>query len=232
MARYFEGSRFKNNPKFLVVIIPEREGEIMKDTIIVMKIGGSCLTKADSMEKLVRIINDHKDHHVVFVASGFSGVTDKLIDTANTAAEPNGKYKEKLSELKALHDEINKELFKGKIIHLENTADFINNVIRSLEEICEQISDYGMEKFRMDYVMSFGEKLSTFMMAEFLTSQGFDSVFLPADQLVVTDNRFGNALPIMDFTKRKVQRQVAQVIERDAYACITGFIGFNKQGYT
>ncbi|MHA1679905.1 MAG: aspartate kinase [Promethearchaeota archaeon] len=203
----------------------------MKDEIIIMKIGGSCLTEASSMEKLLRIIQDHANANIVFVASGFSGVTDKLIELANTAADKKD-YKVKLDDIKHIHKKINNNLFKDNLIHLENTADYINNSIRSLEEICEQISDYGMEKFRMDFAMAFGEKLSTFMMAEFLASKGLQSMYLPADQLVVTDNRFGNALPLMDFTTRKVKRQVMQLIERDAIPCITGFIGFNKQGYT
>ncbi|MHA1792438.1 MAG: aspartate kinase [Promethearchaeota archaeon] len=204
----------------------------MKEKLTIMKIGGSCLTEASSLKKLINIVKSHDDSNIIFVASGFSGVTDKLIALAKTASKGTGDYKELLLEIRQIHEHINESLFANQIIHLENTADFINTCMRNLEEICEHICDYGLEKFRLDYTMSAGEKLSTFMMAEYLDAQGFDSVYIPADQLIVTDDRFGNALPLIDYTIRKVKRQITQIINRDAIPCITGFIGFNKQGYT
>nr|MDO8115682.1 aspartate kinase [Candidatus Sigynarchaeota archaeon] len=203
----------------------------MDKEIVIMKVGGSCLTSAKSLAQLLRIIDLFKDQTIVFVASAFSGVTDKLIDIAKAAKEKNEAYKAKLKDLRKEHDEINAKLFEGKTMHLENAGDFITQSFRSLEEILEQIFDYGLEPFRQDYVESFGEKLSTFVMAEYLVSEGMDGVYMPADLLIVTDDRFGNALPIMDFTARKVSRQVVPVLNRGGIPCITGFIGLNKQGF-
>ncbi|MFX0103816.1 MAG: aspartate kinase [Candidatus Hodarchaeota archaeon] len=205
---------------------------MVKKKIIIMKIGGSCLTEAASLNKILKIMDMYKDANIVFVASGFSGVTDNLIEVAKLADKKDEIYKEKMKALKTLHDNINSSIFKDQVINLENTSDYINTCMRRLEEMCEQISDYGLEKFRLDFVMSFGEKLSTFIMSEFFTSKGFDSTYIPADQLVVTDDRFGNALPLMDFTLRKVKRQIVPIISRDAFPCVTGFIGITKEGYT
>ena len=205
--------------------------EIENKNITIMKVGGSCLTKAESLEHLLEIIELYKSQTIIFVASAFSGVTDMLLDTASLAANKDDSFKEKLQEVKQLHQDINKTLFADQLIHYESTSDFINTCIRSLEEILEQICDYGLETFRSDYVVSFGEKFSTFVMAEFLASKGLDGFYLPADQLIVTDDRFGNALPLMDFTKRKIKRQLIPIINRGSMPCITGFIGLNKQGF-
>jgi aspartate kinase len=204
-----------------------------KVPIVVHKIGGSCLQSAESLKQLLNLLDVYKANRNIFVASAFKGVTDQLIAVAKLAADKkDAEYKQKLKEVRKLHDDVNQKLFHEKVDNFENTADFINTSIHQLDDILEQVADYGMETFRLDFVVSFGEKLSTFVLSEFLTSKGFDGHYMPADQLIVTDDRFGNALPLMDFTVRKVNRQVAQVMNRGSIPCITGFIGLNKSGYT
>ena len=204
-----------------------------KVPIVIHKVGGSCLTSAEALDQLLNILDAYKANRNIFVVSAFKNVTDRLIEIARLAADKKeAEYKQKLKEFRKTHDDINQKLFKDKIGNFENTTDFINTSIHQLDDIFEQIADYGMETFRLDFVVSFGEKLSTFVLSEFLTSRGFDGHYMPADQLIVTDDRFGNALPLMDFTMRKVKRQVAQVMNRGSIPCITGFIGLNKSGYT
>ncbi|HME54964.1 MAG TPA: aspartate kinase [Candidatus Lokiarchaeia archaeon] len=202
--------------------------------IVVHKVGGSCLQSAESLEQLMNILELYKENRNIFVASAFQGVTDKLIEIAKLAGTKDDEYKNKLKELRVIHEAINTSLFSEEemVDHFESTADFFNVCLHQLEDILEDISDYGMETFRLDSVASFGEKLSTFVLTEYLESRGLDSTYMPADQLIVTDDRFGNALPLMDFTSRKVKRQVVQVINRGSIPCITGFIGLNKSGYT
>nr|MDO8111684.1 aspartate kinase [Candidatus Sigynarchaeota archaeon] len=196
------------------------------------KVGGSCLQSADSLNQLMNILAAYKNNRNIFVVSAFQGVTDKLIELAKLAGEKKDAYKEKIKDLRKMHEDINSKLFHEKMDNFENVADFINTCLHQLEDILEDISDYGMETFRLDSVVSFGEKLSTFVLNEFLSSRGLDATYMPADQLIVTDDRFGNALPLMDFTSRKVKRLVVQVMTRGSIPCITGFIGLNKSGYT
>jgi aspartate kinase len=203
----------------------------LQSEIVVCKVGGSCLTSADALQQLLRILDEFKGSRIIFVASAFSGVTDKLLDLVRIAGEKQD-YKEDMKSLSQLHEEISNQLFSDLIIHLESAIDFIRTCFHSIDDMLEQITELGMENFRQDFVISFGEKLSTFILAEFLSSKGLDGQYMPADQLIVTDDRFGNALPLMDFTSRKVKRQLIQVLLRGAIPCITGFIGFNKQGYT
>ncbi|MBN2149863.1 MAG: aspartate kinase [Candidatus Lokiarchaeota archaeon] len=204
-----------------------------KVPIVIHKVGGSCLTSAEAVKQLLNLLDAYKANRNIFVASAFKGITDKLIEVAKLAADKkDAEYKQKLKEIRKAHDDINQQLFKDKVANLENAADFVNTSIHQLDDILEQIADYGMETFRLDFVVSFGEKLSTFVLSEFLTSRGFDGHYMPADQLIVTDDRFGNALPLMDFTVRKVRRQITQVMNRGSIPCITGFIGLNKSGYT
>lgn len=205
----------------------------MDKEITVMKVGGSCLTSADALRKLMNIVNAYKNtSQMVFVASAFSGVTDRLIELAALASEKKEAYKEKVTALRKSHEDIVTALFKDNIIYLENASDFLNKSMHDLEEILEQVFDYGMETFRNDYVIAFGEKLSTFILGEYLTSQGIETTYVPGDQLVVTDNKFGNALPLMDFTVRKFKRQILPLLARNVVPVITGFIGVNKQGFT
>lgn len=52
----------------------------------------------------------------------------------------------------------------------------------------------------LDYIMSFGERLSAYIIAEAMKDQGIDAEFLDARQVVRTDNNFGYAR--IDFEKR------------------------------
>lgn len=207
--------------------------EMINDApIVIHKVGGSCLQSAESLEQLMNILEAYKENRNIFVASAFQGVTDKLIEIAKLAGAKDDEYKKKLKEIREIHEAINTSLFTDKVDNFESTADFFNVCLHQLEDILEDISDYGMETFRLDSVASYGEKLSTFVLTEYFVSRGLDATYMPADQLIVTDDRFGNALPLMDFTSRKVKRQVVQVINRGSIPCITGFIGLNKSGYT
>ena len=89
--------------------------EIENKNITIMKVGGSCLTKAESLEHLLEIIELYKSQTIIFVASAFSGVTDMLLDTASLAANKDDSFKEKLQEVKQLHQDINKTLFADQL---------------------------------------------------------------------------------------------------------------------
>ncbi|MHA1368284.1 MAG: aspartate kinase [Promethearchaeota archaeon] len=204
----------------------------MKNSFTVMKIGGSCLKNAESLDKLLWIRNSAADSTIILVCSAFSKITDSLILTAELAGKKDIDYKKELKNIKNIHENLAESIFGRNVVHLEKVSTFINQVIQKLEEILEQIVDYGLEKFRLDYVMSFGEKLSTFMIAEYLLMNGSDAVYVAADELIVTDDRFGNALPLFDYTERKIKRRLIPILTREAIPCITGFIGLNKQVFT
>ncbi|MHA1714969.1 MAG: hypothetical protein ACTSXP_04965, partial [Promethearchaeota archaeon] len=76
----------------------------MKNSFTVMKIGGSCLKNAESLDKLLWIRNSAADSTIILVCSAFSKITDSLILTAELAGKKDIDYKKELKNIKNIHE--------------------------------------------------------------------------------------------------------------------------------
>src|SRR5690606_18270457 len=81
----------------------------------------------------------------------------------------------------------------------------------------------------LDYIMSFGERLSAYIITEALKDRGIDCEFLDAREVIRTDNLFGNAKVDFDITNRQIREYFDA---HPALQIITGFIGTSETGET
>jgi aspartate kinase len=79
-------------------------------------------------------------------------------------------------------------------------------------------------------VASFGEELSTHILAAVLRERGVRAQAVSATELIVTDDAFGAAAPMMDHTQQRLQERIPPLLERGTVPIITGFVGATQQG--
>jgi len=162
--------------------------------MLILKFGGTSIGSNEGIKKVIEILLDHehKGRIGLIVVSALSGVTDALIGMNHLAASGAEGYVEKAGLIKKRHEEAAAAFISGE--ELEKTLESLNSMISELLRILESTAILRESSLRtLDLVMSFGERLSAFLLASILKAHGVPAAYLDARSLIKTDNNFGKA---------------------------------------
>ncbi len=202
-------------------------------TIIIMKFGGSCLTDENAFKKILNITNIYKNVKKVFVASSSIGITDLLLNTAKMVEEDEIIDKN-IALIEKKHIDIIEQIFNEESEQYIKAKVWVDEKLSDLEDALADIKEFGLEPYYQDYVLSFGELLSTYILNQFLLSNEMNSVFIPATKLIITNDEFNNAYPLYNLTISRIKRLLNPLLDnpkKSTIICIPGFMGRNKIGY-
>ncbi|MFX0041830.1 MAG: aspartate kinase [Candidatus Hodarchaeota archaeon] len=202
-------------------------------TIVIMKFGGSCLIDKNAFKKILEIIGIYSESKKIFVASAFSGITDLLLKSAENLEDPK-EVDKNVALIEKKHIDVVEQIFSEDSEHYSKVKEWIDNKLSELEDTFADIREFGLEPYYKDYVLSFGEFFSTYILNQYLLSNGIDSVFVPANKIIITNDEFNNAYPLYELTNSRIKRLLIPLLEnprKDTIICLTGFIGRNKIGY-
>lgn len=175
----------------------------------ILKFGGTSVGSIDGISRVVKIIQEKlKQEKIAVVVSAFSRVTDQL-------AKSNSP--DFLAELKKRHCQITNNIHSAEKIFQELAG--ANRLFSSPEKSAADL----------DYLMSFGERLSAAIMTEVLRQNSIGAEYLDARQIIKTDNNYGKANVDIQQTYQNIQRYFNK---HDKLQVITGFIGSTDQGET
>jgi aspartate kinase len=83
-----------------------------------------------------------------------------------------------------------------------------------------------------DMVASFGEVLSSKIVAAAFTARGLPGVHIDSRQCLLTDSTYTRAVPQFDETNERLHKRVQPLIEGGKVPVMGGFIGSNRAGIT
>ncbi len=194
----------------------------------ILKFGGSSVATPSRVKSVIEIIKPYVEGDVAIVFSAFGGVTDELIAISQHALDGDLHYKQRVDELGKRHLEAVREL-----VSVQKQSSILAQVKIKMNELEDVLHGVYLVKERtsrtLDYIMSFGEQLSAFIIAEAIKDGGVAAAYLDARTVIRTDNTFGYAK--VDF--EATNRQVAQYFsERRPVQVITGFIATAHSGET
>lgn len=203
-------------------------------SLITMKFGGTSVGSPEAIGNLVGIVQDAKaqGHNVIIVVSAMSGVTDALLASAREAAVGNKwGYLSCAQKLRDRHEEAVFLLTTpGKA--RDSVLHEIHQLLNQHTELCDAVNILGEATPRIcDAVLSFGERLSSRVVAAALRHQGVDAQVFDAADLVLTDDRYGSAVPQWEETETRIRRRLLPAIERGITPVVTGFLGATKDGH-
>lgn len=184
--------------------------------MIVAKFGGTSVSSKKTVSAICQIIKGIQDKQPVVVVSALSGVTDLLLNLPT------------LSETRAV-----KELRILKKIHQDLIDDVFADGVDIKHFISEQCKEIAKLKFRadkktLDKLASFGETMSSYIIAKALEQKGIPTVSILATELIVTNDNFGSADFILEPTRRKVNQVLNPLIKKGIVPVVTGFIGATR----
>ena len=203
--------------------------------MIVMKFGGTSVGSAREILRVSDLIINEPREKVV-VVSAVSGVTDKLCGVANTIVDlPSNVVEEEANkfhrEILSLHMSIADEVIADKKIHREikNKIEELANKLRISLIGVGYLEDLSPKS--MDYILSYGERMSAFIVSGALRSKGTDSTALTGyDAGLITDSFFGRARPIHSRIKDTIKTELSPFIKKGMVPVVTGFIAADEKG--
>jgi aspartokinase/homoserine dehydrogenase 1 len=196
----------------------------------VLKFGGTSVASAENIRQSLAIVaTAAAQSPVIMVVSALGGTTDLLIGAGRAAATGNGGYRDSLTQLAKRHRAAARELLADAAQHEKLAA--IAAQFAEIQTLCDGVFALGELSDRtLDRLMSYGELLSSRLIAAAAKAQGLAAGWADARQLIRTNSRFGTAEVDMAVTTRQV------VALRDAGPThiwvVPGFIGADAQGVT
>jgi aspartate kinase len=198
-----------------------------------MKFGGTSLGTDSAIRSALALINEYsKANEVVVVASAFNGVTNSIIEAANRASQGDRDYvSDFLKQLRARHESMCKEIVSGKD-ELEQTLTCLDSELRQVEKALKGVRYLAeLTPRSRDYILSFGERLSTLILASAFRDLGIPARrFTGSEAGIVTNASFGEATPLMDITKRQVRERLDPLLKKRTVPVVAGFIAATKDG--
>ncbi len=192
----------------------------------VLKFGGSSVASAENIEKVVDIVRKVEGEAIV-VLSAMQGTTDKLIDAGRMAERGDAAYKQKLDEIRDLHVTTIEDLFE-RSPHKEGGRGIVDAKFSELADICHGVFLVRELSLRtLDYILSFGELLSTRIFSTYLVELGIKNDRVGKRSLIRTDSTFGNA--IVDF---KTTNDLILNYRFSKLTIAPGFIASDADGIT
>ena len=172
-------------------------------------------------------INSGEELTVVF--SAFSGVTDSLIEMSFLAANADLTYTAKLNEFIQRHKNaalelLGKERFDKISNELTENHDQLRNLLNGIYLVRE------ITPRTLDYVLSFGERSSNFIIAEALKLSDIKAEYLDARKIIKTNKEFGSAKVNFNVTDHLIQEHYKN--NTGIVQIVTGFIAADVGGLT
>ena len=201
----------------------------------ILKFGGSSVGSVESIKQVIAIIEKHRENgdQIAVVLSAMGGVTNQLIEIGRMAITGETDYMELVRRIEDRHFAVVKALIpvkeQGKVVaHVRGIINELEDLLRGVSLIRE------LTPRTHDLITSFGERLSTTIIAECVKSAGIPAQFLDARAIIKTDANFGQAGVNFALTNELVQAHFAKTTASAGapVQLITGFIGSTEKAET
>ena len=194
----------------------------------VLKFGGSSVANAENIQKVVAIVKGNTESQIV-VVSALGGVTDLLIKAGTLAEQSEESYKEVLKQLETNHLDTARALLP--VTHQSSCLSMIKQHFNELDEICNSVFYLKELSLRTkDRIISFGEMLSSKIIAAYMQSLGIAHEWLDSRKLIKTNSNFGFAAVNFSITNDKISYAVSS--SGNQLFLAPGFISSDEQGNT
>lgn len=192
-----------------------------------MKFGGSSLAGPKEILQSVSIIRKYAaDSKLVVVCSAMGDTTDHLLKAVEYAKK--GKIEEArktVSEMRATHDMTIEQTIQDAHIK-EESRRWIAEKFEEMDKVLLGLSLLrDLSPRSLDYFLSFGERLSTYLVSNVLASSDLKTkYFTGGDVGIVTDDAFGSAEPVIKATNERLRASLLPLLKDRIIAVVTGFI--------
>lgn len=198
--------------------------------MIVMKFGGTSVEDAAAIERAASIVHSRLSQAPVVVVSALAKVTDQLLVMARAAGAGDRQTAlDTARKLRERHYNVAGELLGTAVFtkfHAELEADF-----DALEELARGIAAVGeLSPRSTDYVLSFGEQISSKIVTAAFLSRGLDAALVDSRDCIITDASHTKAVPQFEEVNERLHERVKPLADKSRVPVMGGFIGSTRDG--
>ncbi|MGP8082298.1 MAG: lysine-sensitive aspartokinase 3 [Terracidiphilus sp.] len=199
-------------------------------SLIVMKFGGTSVEDQTAIRRTAAIVAGRValGKQPVVVVSAMAKVTDQLLRAAETAVQGDRAGALAISSrLRAQHRDTAAALLKNSaalVDKIDQKFDSLDEILRGLAAILELTPRVS------DLIVSYGELLSSRIVAAAFQEQGIDAVHADARQIIITDSQFQKAIPQDALIERRAQEKLLPLLAQEQVPVMGGFIASNEAG--
>jgi len=191
----------------------------MPTAMIVMKFGGSSVANREQIDKVLAIVRDRVERQPIVISSAHKGITDGLIDAARVAATGHNPGEMVIER----QQEIASSLGCDSSLLMGFYSE-IRDLLRGIRLVGE------LSPRSLDYISSFGERMSVRCLADFFTREGLPAKAFDAWDLGLrTDDNFGRARPLPEYAET-MREAFSTLVPNNVVPVVTGFVGKNAKG--
>ena len=191
----------------------------------VLKFGGTSVANSSSIKNVLSIVQQEKQCTVVVSALG--GVTDLLLDAMEKAAQNDGHFSLVFKELEERHLEIIKGFIPSK--RQSSLISFVKVELNRLETLLEGIAMLQeITPKAADRVASFGEYLSSTLIAAIFKENNIDVRLIDGRDLIVTNTQNNRQIIQWEKTSENVKAHFDTASAK--VTLVPGFVAKNNKG--
>ncbi|MEM0998287.1 MAG: bifunctional aspartate kinase/homoserine dehydrogenase I [Bacteroidota bacterium] len=189
--------------------------------MLVLKFGGTSVANAERIQQVTAIVKRRLPQApLVVVVSAFGGVTDALIACSAQAAAGQEDYLAPLQRitdrsLEAVRELLPMQVQSGALAQVRMLLNDLEDVLKGVFLVRE------LSPKTKDLVLSFGERLSAYIIAEHFKHRGLPAEHFASPDLILTDRNFGDARPDFAATNERIKNRLG---DREGIAVVGGFV--------
>ena len=190
----------------------------------IFKFGGASVKDAASVKNVATVLQKEGHEDVLVVVSAMGKTTNSLESLVETYLNDRGQLKTVVQELERFHFEIIDEL-------LDKDKDPLKEKVKALTQELLQFLEHNKSpnySFVYDQTVSFGELISTTIIAYYLKAIGLPALWLDARKCVKTDSYYRDA----NLDWEETQKQIKAQVNGSNLIISQGFIGSDSNNFT
>src|SRR3989344_8673080 len=189
--------------------------------MIIAKFGGTSVSTPATIRTICEIAKKEKQ---VLVVSAVAGVTNLLLSLPAAPAKERADILEKIHEI---HETLINGCFSTEI--REQILAYVDN---QLSEVLKIVKKGKNDKETLDLIASYGELMSSYIIAYALNEFDVSARQILATNLIVTNDNFGSAEFLPTPTKLRTQKSLLPLLNKGIVPVVTGFIAKTQRGKT
>jgi len=199
--------------------------------LLIMKFGGTSVGTAERIRQAARLVErEARRRPVVVVVSAMAGVTDLLLRAVEAArAQDDAALEAALRSIENRHEATLGELLAEPLRTAVGRE--VRAVLQQFRSFCAALRMLrSVTPQAVDVVLPMGERMAAFLLAAELQQRGVAAEAVDAARVLVTDERFGDANPLMDATRARAGEVLAPLFAAATVPVVTGFGGATLAG--
>ena len=201
---------------------------------LVVKHSGTSISTSKNIQAAAEHITKlAKKYELVVVCSAVSETTDDLLEISESIKKENKSKAEQLaSKIVNRHKQLARKTIKKSNVRKKLLAKLDQDFTELIALIDGMVLLGEVTPRSMDYLISFGERLSIKLVSFAINDMNKKAIPLTGKEIgIVTDSNFGESKPLIDTTKLRVIKKINELFSKKIIPVVGGFVGSDQYGH-